>query len=177
MTAVGTHRNTSNDTLRDVLSRLQAEGAALGHFNVADQVLLKAVVAAAAETKLPVLVGASEGEREFFGVRQLAALVKIQASDLPVFLNADHTHSLAKAIEAANAGFDCVGIDFSALPFEENVARTKEAVEAIKAVNPAILAEGEIGNIGTGSEIHETAQGDQKLSTPEEARQFVEATG
>jgi len=63
------------------------------------------------------------------------------------------------------------------LPFEENVARTKETVQAIKSVNPAILAEGEIGNIGTGSEIHETAQGDRTLSTPEEARQFVEATG
>jgi fructose-bisphosphate aldolase, class II len=179
MTAVGTLRNTSKDTLRDVLTGLEKEGAALGHFNVADQVLLKAVVAAAAETKLPVFIGASEGEREFFGARQLAALVKSQRqeSDLPVFLNADHTHSLAKAMEAANAGFDAVGIDFSALPFEENVARTKEAVQAIKAVNPAILAEGEIGNIGSGSEIHETAQGDRKLSTPEEARQFVEATG
>jgi len=179
MTAVGTHKNTSKDTLRDVLIRLQAEGAALGHFNVADLVLLKAVVAAAAETKLPVLVGASEGEREFFGARQLAALVKSlrQESEVPIFLNADHTHSLAKAMEAANAGFDSVGIDFSALPFEQNVVRTKEAVEAIKGVNPAILAEGEIGDIGTGSEIKETAQGDFKnLTTPEQARQFVEAT-
>jgi fructose-bisphosphate aldolase, class II len=179
MTEIETPRNTSKDTLRDVLTRLQKEGAAIGHFNVADQVLLKAVIAAAAETKLPVFIGASEGEREFFGARQLAALVKSQReeSDVPTFLDADHTHSLAKAIEAAKAGFDAVVIDFSALPFEENVARTQEAVQAIKAVNPAILAEGEIGNIGTGSEIHETAQGDRTLSTPEEARQFVEATG
>jgi len=180
MTAIGILRSTGKDTLREVLTRLQTEGAALGHFNVADHVLLKAVIAAASETKLPVFVGASEGEREFFGARQLAALVKSlrQESDVPVFLNADHTHSLAKAMEAANAGFDSVGIDFSALPFDENVARTKEAVQAIKAVNPAILAEGEIGDIGTGSEIHETAQADfSKLTTPEEARQFVEATG
>ena len=181
MTAVETLRNTGMDTLRDALTHLEKEGAALGHFNVADQVLLKAVVGAAAETKLPVLVGASEGEREFFGVRQLAAVVKSlrQESDLPrVFLNADHTHSLAKAIEAAKAGFDAVGIDFSALPFDQNVARTKEAVQAIKAVNPAILAEGEIGDIGTGSEIKENVQGDfTKLTTPDEARQFVEATG
>ena len=177
MTAIGTLRNTSKQTLRDVLTRLEKEGAALGHFNVSDQVLLKAVIAAATETKIPVLVGASEGEREFFGARQLAAMVKTQReeSDIPVFLNADHTHSLAKAVEAAKAGFDAVTIDFSALPFEENVARTKEAVQAIKGVNPAILAEGEIGDIGTGSEIKETAQGG-KLSTPEEARQFVEAT-
>ena len=179
MTANHTFRNASSDTLRDVLTGLESEGAALGHFNVADHALLKAVVAAAAETKLPVFVGASEGEREFFGARQLAALVKSvrEESDVPVFLNADHTHSLAKAMEAANAGFDAVGVDFSALPFDQNVARTKETVQAIKAVNPAILAEGEIGNIGTGSEIHETAQGDHRLSTPEEARQFVEATG
>jgi fructose-bisphosphate aldolase class II len=171
-------RNTSSSSLRDVLTQLEKEGAALGHFNVSDQVLLKAVVAAAAETKLPVLIGASEGEREFFGARQLAALVKSQReeSDLPLFLNADHTHSLAKAVEAANAGFDAVTIDFSALPFDENVARTKEAAQAIKAINTEILAEGEIGDIGTGSEIKETAQGG-KLSTPEEARQFVEATG
>jgi fructose-bisphosphate aldolase class II len=180
MTAIGTLGNTSANTLRDVLTRLEKEGAALGHFNVADQVLLKAVIAAADETNLPVLVGASEGEREFFGARQLAALVKSlrQESDQPIFLNADHTHSLEKAIEAANAGFDAVTIDFSALPIEENVARTKEAAQAIKAVNPAILAEGEIGNIGTGSEIHESAQGDPRtLTKPEEARQFVEATG
>src|SRR6516164_7345332 len=178
MTSIETFRSTSKDTLRDVLTRLEKEGAALGHFNVADHVLLKAVIAAAADTKFPVFVGASEGEREFFGVRQLAALVKSmrQESDVPVFLNADHTHSLAKALEAAKAGFDAVTIDFSALPFEENVARTKEAVQAIKAVNPVILAEGEIGDIGTGSEIKDTAQGG-KLSTPEEARQFVEATG
>jgi fructose-bisphosphate aldolase, class II len=178
MTAIGTPRNPSKDTLRDVLTRLENEGAALGHFNVADQVLLKAVVAAAAEAKLPVLVGASEGEREFFGARQLGALVKSlrEESEVPLFLNADHTHSLAKAVEAANAGFDCVTIDFSALPFDQNVARTKEAAQAIKAINPGILAEGEIGDIGTGSEIKETAQGG-KLSTPDEARQFVEATG
>jgi fructose-bisphosphate aldolase, class II len=179
MTSNGTLSNTSKSTLRDVLTRLEKESAGLGHFNVSDQVLLKAVVAAAAETKLPVLIGASEGEREFFGARQLAALVKSEReeSDVPLFLNADHTHSLAKALEAAKAGFDAVTIDFSSLPFEKNVARTKETVQAIKAINPGILAEGEIGDIGTGSEIKETAQGDHKLSTPEEARQFVEATG
>jgi fructose-bisphosphate aldolase, class II len=179
MMAIGTPKNTSTETLRDVLTRTEKEGTGLGHFNVADQTLVKAVVAAAAEVGLPVIIGASEGEREFLGARELAALVtgEREDSDVPIFLNADHTHSLAKAVEAAKAGFDSVVIDFSALPFEENVARTKEAVQAIKAINPAILAEGEIGNIGTGSEIHETVQGDRALSTPEEAQQFVEATG
>jgi fructose-bisphosphate aldolase class II len=63
------------DELRNVLARLQQEGVALGHFNVADVVLLKAVVAAAVEVGVPVLVGASEGERDFLGTYELAALV------------------------------------------------------------------------------------------------------
>ena len=168
------------DTLRNALTRSQQQGVALGHFNVADLVLLKAVLAAAAEVKVPVIVGASEGERNFFGTYELAALVKVmrEEHDVPVFVNADHTHSLAKAVEAAKAGFDSVVIDFSALPFDKNVASTKQTVEAIKAINPAIIAEGEIGNIGTGSEIHETVSNEfRNLSTPEEARQFVAATG
>jgi fructose-bisphosphate aldolase class II len=168
------------DELRNVLARFEKEGAALGHFNVADLALLKAVLAAADENRVSVLVGASEGERDFFGTRQLAALVKSlrEESDLPAFLNADHSHSLVKATEAAKAGFDAVVADFSALPFEQNVARTKEAVEAIKSINPAIVVEGEIGDIGIGSEIRETAQIEfGTLTTPEEARQFVHSTG
>ncbi len=165
--------------LRNILRRLQQQGAALGHFNVADLVLLKAVVAAGVEVKVPVLIGASEGERDFLGTYELAALVKIvrAENDIPIFLNADHTHSLAKAVEAAKAGFDAVVIDFSALPFDQNVTRTKETVEAIKAINPSILAEGEIGHIGSGSEIHERLSDEfRNLTTPEEARQFVDAT-
>ena len=69
------------------------------------------------------LVGASEGEREFMGVRQIAALVRSlrEQFDFPIFLNADHTHSLEKALEAANAGFDAIVFDRSSLPFEQNV--------------------------------------------------------
>lgn len=168
------------DALRQLLTRLDREHVALGHFNVADMVLLKAVLAAARELTVPVLIGASEGERRFFGTRQLAAVIESlrEPSKPPIFLNADHTHSLASAVEAAKAGFDWVVIDFSAKAFDENVRRTREVVEAIKAVNPSIIAEGEIGDIGTGSQIHEAAPAPaRRLSTPDEARQFVQATG
>jgi fructose-bisphosphate aldolase, class II len=166
--------------LRAVLKRAEQETVAVGHFNISDLVLLKAVFAAARELNVPVMVGASDGEREFMGVRQLAALVRTlrEEFDFPIFLNADHTHSLTKAIDAAKAGFDSIVFDLSALPIEENVRQTKEAVEALKAINPAILIEGEIGDIGTGSEIHEHAPDLSKgLTTPEEARQYVESTG
>ena len=166
--------------IRNVLELARKSGVSVGHFNVADLVLLKAVFSSAQELQLPVLVGASEGEREFMGVRQIAAVVRSlrEESDFPIFLNADHTHTLEKAIEAAEAGFDTVVFDASTLPFEQNARQTKEAVEALKAINPAILVEGEIGNIGTGSEIHQFAPDLSKyLTTPVEAKQFVEFTG
>ena len=166
--------------LRDALEQSQKDGVAIGHFNVADCVLLKAVVATGQELEVPVVVGVSEGEREFIGVRQIAALVWSvrEDCDCPIFLNADHTHSLAKAVEAARAGFDSIVFDLSALPFEQNVRQTKEAVEALKTINSAILVEGEIGDIGTGSEIHEEAPDlSRGLTSPAEARQFVESTG
>jgi fructose-bisphosphate aldolase class II len=114
------------------------------------------------------------------GVNQIVALVKTFREELglPVFLNADHTHSLAGAIEAARAGFDSVVFDLSALPFEENVSRTREAVAALKAINPDIIVEGEIGEIGTGSAIRNLeAASEKSLTSPQEARQFVDATG
>jgi fructose-bisphosphate aldolase class II len=128
----------------------------------------------------PVLIGASGGERTFIGVHQIAALVRSlrEEFDFPIFLNADHTHSLPDAVEAARAGFDVIVFDVSALPFKESVRQTKEAVEALKTINPAILVEGEIGDIGTGSEIHEEAPDLSKgLTTPVEARQYVDYTG
>jgi fructose-bisphosphate aldolase, class II len=167
-------------TLRDALRQAEQRGAAIGHFNVSDLVLLKGVFTAAQELKVPVIVGASEGERSFMGVRQIAALVKSLRDefDYPIFLNADHTHSLAGAEEVARAGFDSVVFDRSALPREENVRQTREAVTALKAIHPSILVEGEIGDIGSGSEIHDAMPKPGKgLTTPEEARQFVEETG
>jgi fructose-bisphosphate aldolase, class II len=167
-------------TLREVLKQTQQRGVAIGHFNISDLVLLKAVVAAAQELDVLVIVGASQGERDFMGVREIAALVRSlrEESGVPIFLNADHTHSLAKAEETARAGFDSIVFDLSALPLEENVRQTKEAVGKLKAIHPGMLIEGEIGNIGTGSEIHETTIDVSKgLTTPEEAKQFVAATG
>jgi fructose-bisphosphate aldolase class II len=167
-------------TLRNALEQSEKDGVAIGHFNVSDLVLLTAVVAAARDLKVPVAVGASEGEREFFGVRQIAALVRSlrEEFDYPIFLNADHTHWLAHALDVAKAGFDSVVFDLSALPFEQNVRQTKEAVESLKAINPSILVEGEIGDIGTGSEIHDTAPDLSKgLTSPAQAKQFVESTG
>jgi fructose-bisphosphate aldolase class II len=129
---------------------------------------------------VPVLIGVSEGEREFIGINQIAALVRSlrEEFDFPIFLNADHTYTLPKAEEAAKSGLDLVVFDASTLPLEQNVRRTKEAVEAVKSINPDILVEGEIGYIGTGSAIHDEVPDLSKgLTTPDEASEYAESTG
>jgi fructose-bisphosphate aldolase, class II len=165
-------------TLLQVLQKAERMRFAIGHFNFSELTVLKAVCAAARELNVPVLVGVSEGEREFVGVSQAAALVKSIREDLghPIFLNADHTHSLQGAEEAAKAGFDMLVFDRSEQPFEKNLAETKRAVEAAKSIHPAMVIEGEIGYIGASSAILEKAPEGMALTTPQEAKQFVEAT-
>ncbi len=167
-------------TLREVLADADARHVAVGHFNISDLGALKAIFAAGRELQLPLLIGVSEGEREFIGVKQAAALIRSirDEYDYPIFLNADHTHSLDKAKEAAEAGFDEIIFDNSSLPMEQNIINTKEAVAAIRAINPNIVIEGEIGYIGSNSEIiAERPEASLTLSTPEEAVRFVTETG
>jgi ketose-bisphosphate aldolase len=165
-------------TLRSALQEVETKRVALGHFNFSELTVLMAVAAAARELNVPVLVGVSEGEREFVGVHQAAALVKTIREDLgqPIFLNADHTHSLKGAEEAAKVGFDMMVFDQSEQPFDKNVAETKRAVESVKSINPLMLVEGEIGYIGTSSAVLEKAPEGIGLTTPAEAKQYVDAT-
>jgi fructose-bisphosphate aldolase class II len=124
---------------------------------------------------VPVLIGTSEGERDFIGLREVVAV--IASLDHPIFLNADHTHTLEHAVEAAAAGYDMIGFDTSTMPLEKNIELAKQAVEAVKSINPQIIVEGELGFIGSGSEIHDSVPESSRLLTKtEDAKRFVGAT-
>ena len=163
--------------LREVLQDAEKRRVAVGHFNFSELTVLKAVGEVARELDTAVVVGVSESEREFVGVRQAAALVQAMRDDgLRIFLNADHTHSLEKAEEAARAGFDMVVFDASEKPIEENITLTRRAVEAMKSINGAMLVEGEIGYIGSGSELHDKRPENIHMTEPADAQNFVAET-
>jgi fructose-bisphosphate aldolase, class II len=163
--------------LREVLQDAEKRRVAVGHFNFSELTVLKAVGEVARELDTAVVVGVSESEREFVGVRQAAALVQAMRDDgLRIFLNADHTHSLEKAEEAARAGFDMVVFDASEKPIEENITLTRRAVEAMKSINGAMLVEGEIGYIGSGSELHDKRPENIHMTEPADAQNFVAQT-
>jgi fructose-bisphosphate aldolase, class II len=82
-------------TLRECITDAEAKGVAIGHFNISNLEGVWAAFGAAQKLNVPVIIGVSEGEREFVGVRQIAAIIKSirEEYDYPIFLNADHTYS------------------------------------------------------------------------------------
>jgi len=165
-------------TLREVLQKARKSRVAIGHFNFSELVVLRGATEAASELGVPVVMGLSESEREFLGVPLAAALVRSmrEGGEGEIFLNADHTHSIERAEEAARAGFDMIVFDASEKPLQQNITETRRGVEAVKSIRPNILVEGEVGYVGSGSEIHENRPDNIRLTEPDEAREFVAET-
>jgi fructose-bisphosphate aldolase, class II len=168
-------------SLKNWIDWAEQKKVAIGHFNVSDSEGYRAVVEVAKELDLPVVIGASEGEREFIGTEELAALVRLEKEKgLPIFLNADHCYSFETVKSAVDAGFDSVIIDGASLAYEENVLLTRRCVEYAKSVNPEILVEAEMGFIGKSSKLLEKIPdgvSEETQTNPEEAKIFVQETG
>lgn len=151
----------------------------MGHFNFSTADQLRAFVEAATEAKSPVMVATSEGEAEFFGMEQAAALVKsYQKFGYQVFLSADHFKSFDKCKQAIDAGYDSILIDASKLSYEENVALTKRVVDYAKSTNSDISVEGELGYLRGSSEVQKKVEvTPADYTQPDQAADFVSKTG
>ncbi len=171
-------------SLRECVTDAIRKKVAIGHFNISNLEGFWAVFRAAQKLNVPVIIGASEGERDFLGVKQVAALVKSVREEFsyPIYLNADHTYSFEKVKEAIDAGFDAVIYDGAKLSLEENTATTKKCVEYARQCGRDVLVEAELGFIGQSSKILDAVpegvglSGDA-LTKPEVAAQFVKETG
>ncbi len=169
-------------TLREVIADAELKHIAVGHFNISNLEALWAIFRAAKSLNLPVIVGLSEGERDFVGVKQAVALVKSirEEYNYPIFINADHTYTVERVKEAIDAGFDAVIFDGAKLSFEENIAKAKECVDYARTSGRDVLVEAEVGYIGTSSKVMDEIPegvGPENLTTPEQAERFVRETG
>ncbi|MEK7501319.1 MAG: class II fructose-bisphosphate aldolase [Patescibacteria group bacterium] len=175
-------------SLREHIKSAVSNKTAIGHFNACTIDGIWAIADAAKEMNLPVIVGASEGERDYVGVRQLAAIVKSirEERGQAIFLNADHTYSFERVKEAIDIGFDSVIFDGAQLPMNENIIITKKCVDYARSCSQKngrdILIEGELGYIGTSSKmLNEIPAGaitkEEHMTKPEDALRFVRETG
>ncbi|MBI2552101.1 class II fructose-bisphosphate aldolase [Candidatus Uhrbacteria bacterium] len=175
-------------SLHSTLIRAAKEKWAVPHFNVGDFEQFRGVCEAAAKLRAPVMIGTSEGERDFLGLPQSVALVKAFRDQLhlPIFLNADHTRSVRAAKAAIDAGYDSIHIDLSREPWNTNLKGTREIVRYArekckrKNVKCKISVEGELGYIVTeSSKVYKKKilVDPSTFTKPEEAKKFVRLTG
>ena len=170
-------------SLREYTKEAEEKKVAIGHFNISNLEGFWAVVNTVKKLGVPAIIGVSEGERDFVGIKQVKALVDTaKQENLPVFLNADHSYSVDRVKEVIDAGFDAAIIDGAEKSFEENLKITKESVEYKNQANPNALVEAELGFIGKSSKIlDEIPEGagwsDEMMTKPEEALEFVGETG
>jgi fructose-bisphosphate aldolase class II len=173
-------------TLREAIKDFKTRGKAIGHFNVSDSNQLHALAFASKETGLPVIVGLSEGEREFFPISHAKALIDVyRQNGLFIYLNADHTYSFEKAQKAIDAGVDSIVVDGAKLPMDENIKLVQSVVAYARSKKGFfggrdIIVEGELGYIGQSSSLHdELPEGVslENLTTPEDAKKFVTEAG
>lgn len=177
-----THTNIK--TLREYVEEAREKKVAIGHFNISNMEGVWGVFRAAQSLNVPVIIGVSEGERDFVGIRQIAAVVKSirEEFNYPIFLNADHTYSFERVQQAIDAGFDSVIFDGAQIPFEENIELAKKCVEYARSVGRDVLVEGELGYIGVSSKILDGVPDGvgldaDSLTHADKAKEFVEKTG
>lgn len=166
-------------TFKKYLTKAAEENWAIGQFNISNQEALKGVFNAAVKLKSPVIIGTSEGESRFIGLREAAWLVDFLAkkTGVPAVLNLDHGHSLDYIKEAVKAGYGAIHFDGSKMPWQKNVEITQRVVKYCH--RRGVIVEGEVGFIsGTSSLLKNIPEMKERdLTDPEKAGQFVEKTG
>ena len=162
-------------TSEKMLLDAQRRGYAVGAFNCENMEMVKAIIAAAEELRAPVMLQTTPSTVRYASLDMFAAMAAAEArtAAVPVCLHLDHGSSFDLAVRAIKAGYTSVMIDGSKLPFEENVAVSRQVADVARAVG--IPCEAELGKVG-GKEDDLVADADTNTD-PEEARTFVERTG
>lgn len=166
-------------TLKDYLKKAQRQKFAIGQFNFSNLEQLRGILAAAQKTKSPVILGTSEGESKYLGLKEIVTLVEISKMKyrIPAFLNLDHGKNSEWLKKAIDFGYSAVHFDGSGLPFKENIKCAKKIVEY--AHKKGVLVEGELGYLRGESKIHTEKAIIKKddLTSPEDVERFVKKTG
>lgn len=165
-------------SMTEMLKKANAEGYAVGQFNLNNLEFTQAILQAAEEEKSPVILGVSEGAGRYMGgfktvVKMVEGLMEDYKITVPVAIHLDHGSSFDKCKEAIDAGFTSVMIDASHHSFEENIEITSKVVEY--AHSKGVSVEAELGTVG-GQEDDVIAEG-VIYADVQECEELVKRTG
>lgn len=164
-------------TTKEMFKKAYEGGYAIGAFNVNNMEIVQGITRAAKKLNAPVILQCSAGARKYASHGYLVAMVKAAAEEtgLPIALHLDHGPNFETCKDCIDGGFTSVMIDGSSLPFEENIAVTKKVVEYAHA--HGVVVEGELGTLAGVEDDVQVDADDAFYTSPEEAYEFVKATG
>ncbi len=170
---------------RETMARARSEHFALGAFNIDNQETLVAIARAAKAKNAPVMVELSQGEADAIGVDNVRDMVDnyITEYGIEMYINLDHSPSVAACIAGIEAGFEFIHIDISQArhdaTVDEIITETRQIVEYARMTGASVESEphyfGGGSNVFTKKIDYEEIK--KTFSTSEGAKSFVEATG
>lgn len=135
---------------KEMLLKARDGGYGVAQININNLEWTKATLQVAQELQSPIILGVSEGAAKYMGGYRLVMAMVRELHDamgitVPVAVHLDHG-TYEGAYKALEAGFTSIMFDGSHYSIEENVAKTKEIVEACHA--RGVSVEAEVGSIG-----------------------------
>lgn len=169
--------------LKEILRIAEAKKIAIGSFNTPNLESIQAVIGAAEELNVPVIIMHAEVHENISPLSIIGKVMVQCAKDakIPVCVHLDHGEHLEYLNRALEIGFTSVMYDGSALPYEENVANTCIAVSMAHRIGASV--EAEIGTLGKRELAYHFTQPDmadepkQVYTNPYDAERFVKETG
>ncbi|MDP2869511.1 class II fructose-bisphosphate aldolase [Methyloversatilis sp.] len=182
-------------SLRQLLDHAAENAYGVPAFNINNLEQIQAIMQAAQKVNAPVILQASAGARKYAGEPFLRRMVEAAAEmypDIPIVMHQDHGASPAVCVQSIRSGFTSVMMDGSLMEdaktpasYDYNIEVTRRVVDIAHAVGVSV--EGELGCLGSlesgtaGEEDGVGAAGvlthEQMLTDPEQAADFVAATG
>ncbi|SDP54970.1 fructose-bisphosphate aldolase, class II [Streptomyces sp. cf386] len=167
-------------TTGELIADAAAVRSAVAAFNVITLEHIEAVIAGAESVSSPVVLQVSENAVKFRYGRLLplarAAVAAAERAAVPVALHLDHIQSDDLLRQAPDAGFSSVMYDAARLPYADNLAATKAAVDWAHA--QGLWIEAELGRLGgKNGEPPLDAHAPGARTDPAEAHAFVSDSG
>ncbi|MBE5910079.1 class II fructose-1,6-bisphosphate aldolase [Pseudobutyrivibrio sp.] len=162
-------------TTAEMLKKADANGYAVGAFNVENMEMVMAVIKACEEMHSPAILQTTPSTVKYAGLDMYYANVKAAAerASVPIALHLDHGNSFELAMQALRVGYTSIMIDGSHDSFEENIAVSKRVSDACRP--NGIPVEAELGKVGGKEDDLECD--DPGYTDPDDAVKFVRETG
>ena len=162
--------------LVEILKMAEEKKCAIGAFNTPNLECVNAVLAAAEELKVPVILMHAQIHEEFSPLETIGPVLvqSAKSAKVPVCAHLDHCEDLGYMAKALEIGFTGVMYDGSTLPYGENLANTKKAVAMAKKYNCGV--EAELGALASREGGTANAAG-PVYTDPDEAAAFCKETG